>query len=146
MYNLRKMFVMLSLGFGSGLPYILLISTTSAWLRDVSIELSLIGFFAWITFAYTIKFLWAPLVDRFSVPYFSKYGHRKSWIALMQITIISGLLLISNIDPVQSFFLFCVVAGLIAFAGSFQDLCLWISVGLLQYQNIIKIMMTQKAW
>ena len=112
--------MMLSLGFGSGLPYILLISTTSAWLRDVSIELSLIGFFAWITFAYTIKFLWAPLVDRFSVPYFSKYGHRKSWIALMQITIISGLLLISNIDPVQSFFLFSVVAGLIAFAGSFQ--------------------------
>jgi PAT family beta-lactamase induction signal transducer AmpG len=124
MYNLRKMFVMLSLGFGSGLPYILLISTTTAWLRDASIELSLIGFFAWITFAYTIKFLWAPLVDRFSVPYFSRYGHRKSWIAIMQIIIISGLLLISNIDPVQSFFLFCVVAGLIAFAGSFQDIAI----------------------
>ena len=64
MYNLRKMFVMLSLGFGSGLPYILLISTTSAWLRDAGVELSLIGFFAWITFAYTIKFIWAPLVFR----------------------------------------------------------------------------------
>ncbi len=68
---------MLSLGFGSGLPYILLISTTSAWLRDAGVELSLIGFFAWITFAYTIKFIWAPLVDRFSVPYFARYGPQK---------------------------------------------------------------------
>ena len=124
MYNLRKMFVMLSLGFGSGLPYILLISTTSAWLRDAGVELSLIGFFAWITFAYTIKFVWAPLVDRFSVPYFARYGHRKSWIALMQIIIISALLLLSNIDPVQSFLFFCIVAGLIAFAGSFQDIAI----------------------
>ena len=124
MYNLRKMFVMLSLGFGSGLPYILLITTTSAWLRDAGVELSLIGFFAWITFAYTIKFIWAPLVDRFSIPYFAKYGHRKSWIALMQIIIISALLLLSNIDPLQSFLFFCIVAGLIAFAGSFQDIAI----------------------
>ena len=112
MYNLRKMFVMLSLGFGSGLPYILLISTTSAWLRDAGVELSLIGFFAWITFAYTIKFIWAPLVDRFSVPYFARYGHRKSWIALMQIIIISALLLLSNIDPIQSFLYLCHVKKL----------------------------------
>ena len=112
--------MMLSLGFGSGLPYILLISTTSAWLRDAGLELSLIGFFAWITFAYTVKFIWAPLVDRFSVPYFSKYGHRKSWITLMQIIIISALLLLSNIDPVQSFLFFCIVSGLFAFAVSFQ--------------------------
>jgi len=123
-YNIKKMFVMLSLGFGSGLPYILLISTSTAWLRDVEINLSSIGFFTWLTFAYTFKFVWAPLVDRFSVPYLSKFGHRKSWILSMQILILLSLVLISNIDPTKSFLYFCIIAGIIAFAGSIQDIAI----------------------
>ena len=123
-YNIKKMFVMLSLGFGSGLPYILLISTSTAWLRDVEINLSSIGFFTWLTFAYTFKFVWAPLVDRFSVPYLSKFGHRKSWILSMQILILLSLVLISNIDPTKSFLYFCIFAGIIAFAGSIQDIAI----------------------
>ena len=118
------MFVMLSLGFGSGLPYILLISTSTAWLRDVNIDLSYIGFFTWITFTYTFKFAWAPLVDRFSIPFLAHYGHRKSWIALMQIIIFLSLLFISNINPIDNFILFCIVGGTIAFAGSIQDIAI----------------------
>ena len=118
------MFVMLSLGFGSGLPYILLISTSTAWLRDVNIDLSYIGFFTWITFTYTFKFAWAPLVDRFSIPFLAKYGHRKSWIALMQIIIFLSLLFISNINPIDNFILFCIVGVTIAFAGSIQDIAI----------------------
>ena len=118
------MFVMLSLGFGSGLPYILLISTSTAWLRDVNIDLSYIGFFTWITFTYTFKFAWAPLVDRFSIPFLAQYGHRKSWIALMQIIIFLSLLFISNINPIDNFILFCIVGGTIAFAGSIQDIAI----------------------
>ena len=124
MYNINKMFVMLALGFGSGLPYILLISTSTAWLRDVNIDLSYIGFFTWLTFAYSFKFLWAPLVDRFSIPFFSACGHRKSWIAFMQLIIFISLILISNIDPATSFVLFCIIAGTIAFAGSIQDIAI----------------------
>ena len=118
------MFVMLSLGFGSGLPYILLISTSTAWLRDVNIDLSYIGFFTWITFTYTFKFAWAPLVDRFSIPFLAQYGHRKSWIALMQIIIFLSLLFISNINPIDNFILFCIVGTTIAFAGSIQDIAI----------------------
>jgi len=118
------MFVMLSLGFGSGLPYILLISTSTAWLRDVNIDLSYIGFFTWITFTYTFKFAWAPLVDRFSIPFLAHYGHRKSWIALMQIIIFLSLLFISNINPIDNFILFCIVGATIAFAGSIQDIAI----------------------
>ena len=118
------MFVMLSLGFGSGLPYILLISTSTAWLRDVNIDLSYIGFFTWITFTYTFKFAWAPLVDRFSIPFLVHYGHRKSWIALMQIIIFLSLLFISNINPIDNFILFCIVGTTIAFAGSIQDIAI----------------------
>lgn len=124
MYNIKKMFVMFALGFGSGLPYILLISTSTAWLRDVNIDLSYIGFFTWLTFAYSFKFLWAPLVDRFSIPFLSACGHRKSWIAFMQLIIFISLILISNIDPASSFVLFCIIAGIIAFAGSIQDIAI----------------------
>ena len=124
MYNYKKMFVMLFLGFGSGLPYILLISTSTAWLRDVNVDLSYIGFFTWITFTYTFKFAWAPLVDRFSVPFLAQYGHRKSWIAFMQILIFLSLLFISNIDPIENFILFCAVGATIAFAGSIQDIAI----------------------
>ena len=124
MYNYKKMFVMLFLGFGSGLPYILLISTSTAWLRDVNVDLSYIGFFTWITFTYTFKFAWAPLVDRFSIPFLAQYGHRKSWIAFMQILIFLSLLFISNIDPIENFILFCMVGATIAFAGSIQDIAI----------------------
>jgi PAT family beta-lactamase induction signal transducer AmpG len=124
MYSYKKMFVMLSLGFGSGLPYILLISTSTAWLRDVNIDLSYIGFFTWITFTYTFKFAWAPLVDRFSIPFLVHYGHRKSWIALMQMIIFLSLLFISNINPIDNFILFCIVGTTIAFAGSIQDIAI----------------------
>jgi PAT family beta-lactamase induction signal transducer AmpG len=124
MYSYKKMFVMLCLGFGSGLPYILLVSTSTAWLRDLNIDLSYIGFFTWITFTYTFKFAWAPLVDRFSIPFLAQYGHRKSWIALMQIIIFLSLLFISNINPIDNFILFCIVGATIAFAGSIQDIAI----------------------
>ena len=69
-----------SLGFSSGLPYILIFSTLGVWLRDIGIELTLIGFFAWIVLTYSLKFLWAPIVDNFSIPVLNKMGSRKSWI------------------------------------------------------------------
>jgi PAT family beta-lactamase induction signal transducer AmpG len=90
----------------------------------VNIDLSYIGFFTWITFTYTFKFAWAPLVDRFSIPFLAHYGHRKSWIALMQIIIFLSLLFISNINPIDNFILFCIVGATIAFAGSIQDIAI----------------------
>jgi PAT family beta-lactamase induction signal transducer AmpG len=90
----------------------------------VNIDLSYIGFFTWITFTYTFKFAWAPLVDRFSIPFLAQYGHRKSWIALMQIIIFLSLLFISNINPIDNFILFCIVGATIAFAGSIQDIAI----------------------
>ena len=124
MFKIKKMLVMLSLGFASGLPLILITSTSPAWLRSVGIDLSYIGFFSWLAFAYVFKFIWAPLVDRFSIPFLSIYGHRKSWIVLMQIIILLNLLIISDIDPKTSFTLFCTAFFLIACAGSIQDIAI----------------------
>jgi PAT family beta-lactamase induction signal transducer AmpG len=64
------------------------------------------------------------LVDRFSIPFLAHYGHRKSWIALMQIIIFLSLLFISNINPIDNFILFCIVGATIAFAGSIQDIAI----------------------
>ena len=120
----KKMLVMLCLGFSSGLPYIILITTSSAWLKDSDVSLTYIGFFAWLTFAYVFKFLWAPLVDRFSIPIFKRYGHRKSWILATQIIIIFSIFILSLLSPQINFTIFCMVAFVIAVAGSFQDIAI----------------------
>jgi len=124
MSKLTKLFVMFSLGFASGLPYMIIISTSTAWLRDADIELAYIGFFSWVTFMYAFKFLWAPLVDRFSIPIFKKYGHRKSWIILMQIIIFISLIILSDTDPKRNFALFSLVAFFIGLSGSIQDIAI----------------------
>jgi PAT family beta-lactamase induction signal transducer AmpG len=118
------MFVMFSFGFASGLPYMIIISTSTAWLRDVDVDLAYIGFFSWVTFMYAFKFLWAPLVDRFSIPFLKKYGHRKSWIVLMQFVIFINLLVLSSTDPKNDFIFFSLIAFFIALAGSIQDIAI----------------------
>ena len=120
----KKMLVMLCLGFSSGLPYIVLITTSSAWFKDVGVSLTLIGFFAWVTFPYTIKFLWAPLVDRFEIIVFKKFGHRKSWILLTQLIILVSIFFLSLLNPQIDLKSFYIVASIIAIAGSFQDIAI----------------------
>ena len=134
MYKFNKMFVLFCLGFASGLPYMIIISTSTAWLRDADVELAYIGFFAWVTFMYAFKFLWAPLVDRFSIPILKQYGHRKSWIALMQVIIFINLIILSNTDPKSDLIFFSLIAFLIALAGSIQDIA--IDAFRIEYANI----------
>ena len=122
--DLKKIVSFTGFGFASGLPYVLVFITLTAWLRDVDIDLSLIGFFGWITLTYSLKFLWAPFVDRFSIPLFDFYGPRRSWILLMQIIIFVSLILISKIDPEINLLIFAIVALIIAFAGSIQDIAI----------------------
>ena len=134
MFKFNKMFVMFCLGFASGLPYMIIISTSTAWLRDAGVELAYIGFFAWVTFMYAFKFLWAPLVDRFSIPILKQYGHRKSWIVLMQVIIFINLMILSNTDPKSDLIFFSLIAFLIALAGSIQDIA--IDAFRIEYANI----------
>ena len=134
MFKFNKMFVMFCLGFASGLPYMIIISTSTAWLRDAGVELAYIGFFAWVTFMYAFKFLWAPLVDRFSIPILKQYGHRKSWIVLMQVIIFINLIILSNTNPKSDLIFFSLIAFLIALAGSIQDIA--IDAFRIEYANI----------
>ena len=94
------MLVMLALGFAAGLPNLLIFDTLSAWLREVGVPLRTIGFFSLATLAYSLKFLWAPLVDRIAIPLLTPLlGHRRGWMLMAQAVIILGLWLVSGADP-----------------------------------------------
>ena len=120
----QKLLGMMLLGFASGLPYMLVFSTLSAWLRDVGISLTDIGFFAWLVLTYSLKFLWAPLVDRYSIPFFGHLGKRKGWILFCQIMIIVALFGMSTIDPISNLKILAIFAFLAAFFGSIQDIAI----------------------
>ena len=120
----RKLIGITLLGFASGLPYMLVFSTLSAWLRDIGISLTEIGFFAWLVLTYSLKFLWAPLVDRYSIPILGAFGKRKSWILFSQVIILFSLLGMSTIDPIQNLKLLAFFAFFAAFFGSVQDVAI----------------------
>ena len=81
----------------------LVFSTLSAWLRDVGISLTEIGFFAWLVLTYSLKFLWAPFVDRYSVICFRIFGKRRGWILFSQFMIFMSLhaLKTRNFDEIK---------------------------------------------
>jgi len=122
--ELKRILSFIGFGFASGLPYVLVFITLTAWLRSEGLDLSVIGFFGWITLTYSLKFLWAPFVDRFSIPVLSIIGSRRSWILLMQIIILISLIFISLINPTNNLLIFALVALIIAFAGSIQDIAI----------------------
>src|SRR3569833_203983 len=76
------------LGFSAGLPFYLVFQTLSAWLRQEGIARSSIGMLSWVGLAYSIKFLWAPIVGRMPLPFLTKRrGRRRSWMLLAQVGI-----------------------------------------------------------
>lgn len=114
---------MLFLGFAAGLPFPLVFTTLSTWLRDVGIEKTTIGFFAWIGITYSIKIFWAPVVDRAPLPFItSLFGQRRSWILLAQAGIVTGLLGMAGTDPTQHITGMALFALLVAFASATQDI------------------------
>ena len=122
--NTLKIISFTGYGFASGLPYVLIFITLTAWLRDVGVDLSLIGFISWIMLTYSLKFLWAPFVDRSPTKFFKRFGHRRSWIITMQLLIILSLIIISFINPVTDLIIFALFAFIIALAGSIQDIAI----------------------
>jgi PAT family beta-lactamase induction signal transducer AmpG len=119
----RQSLVMLALGFAAGLPNLLVFDTLSAWLRTEGVSLQVIGFFALATLSYSLKFLWAPLIDRSSVPVLTGLlGHRRSWMLVCQGLIILGLWLISGSNPTVNIGLVALFAVFVAFTSATQDI------------------------
>jgi len=119
----RRALVMLALGFASGLPNLLIFDTLSLWLREAGLSLKVISIFALATLSYSLKFLWAPLIDRTQVPGLTRLlGHRRSWMIVLQVLLMIGLWMISGVDPARNLGLMAAFAALVAFVSATQDI------------------------
>ena len=118
-----KVAIMVLLGFSSGLPFMLVGNTLGFWLREGGIALSAIGFLSWVGLAYSLKFLWAPLVDRIDAPLLGRWlGRRRGWMALAQLLIAAALAGMALIGPDGGAWVFGGLALLAAFASATQDI------------------------
>ncbi len=123
-YSHKRVIAMAFLGFSAGLPYLLVFSTLTAWLRDEEVGRSAIGFFAWVGITYSIKVFWAPIVDRVPIFFLTRrLGQRRSWMLLAQVGIATGLILMSQIGP-QDLIYLSLFALLVAFSSATQDVAI----------------------
>jgi PAT family beta-lactamase induction signal transducer AmpG len=115
---------MMFLGFSGGLPFLLVFSTLTAWLRDEGVSKSAIGFFAWIGITYSIKVVWAPIIDRYGLPLLTRHlGQRRSWMLAGQMGIAAGLFAMAWLGP-DDLLLLSLAALLVAFSSATQDVAI----------------------
>lgn len=117
----KRMWIVLLMGFSSGLPMLLTGGTLKTWLAREEIDISTIGFFSLVTMAYSLKFFWAPVVDRYKLFFF---GRRRSWILFTQVLVAGGLFCLSTLDPKNSLTMMAIVSTLIAFFSATQDIAI----------------------
>ena len=119
----KRMLRILLLGAISGFPWVLIGSSLSLWLKEEGLSRSTIGWAGLIFAVYAFNYLWAPLIDRFQIPYLTKkLGHRRGWIVLMQIAILTCLVTWSFINPTENLALLITVGLVIAIASATQDI------------------------
>jgi PAT family beta-lactamase induction signal transducer AmpG len=124
-YRDRRVLAMLFLGYSAGLPFLLVFGTLSTWLREVGVSRTTIGFLVLTTFAYSLKFAWAPFVDRLPLPYLDRrFGRRRAWMLLAQCTIATGLVGIAFTDPASSLVFVAIFAVITAFGSATQDIAI----------------------
>lgn len=120
-YLSPRVLTMLALGFSSGLPFNLVGNTLGYWLRDEHTTLKAIGFISWVGIAYSLKFLWAPLLDRINVPVLGALGWRRGWILLTQIFVGLGLATMAALGTGHGLGVLGALALIVAFAAATQD-------------------------
>jgi PAT family beta-lactamase induction signal transducer AmpG len=114
-----RMLVALAMGFSSGLPLLLTGTLLQAWMRQEGVNLSVIGLFALVGLPYTLKFLWAPIMDRFTPPLF---GRRRGWLLIAQVALIVALVMLSFANPAKDPWLLAVLAMCVTFCSASQDI------------------------
>jgi len=122
-YLQRRVLIVMFLGFSSGLPLALSGGTLLVWMREVGVNLGTIGLFALVGTPYTIKFLWAPLIDALDVPLLSRrFGRRRGWLLLSQFLLIAAIIFLGACDPSVSPLIVAIGALLVATASATQDI------------------------
>ena len=121
-YLRPKTLTMLLLGFSSGLPFYLVGNTFGYWLRDEHTSLTAIGFLSWVGIAYSLKFLWAPVIDRVEVPLFRRLGHRRGWMMFSQIIVGLALAAMGGTGTKVGLARLGALALVVAFSSATQDI------------------------
>ncbi|HEY6985168.1 MAG TPA: MFS transporter [Rhodanobacteraceae bacterium] len=121
-YAHPRVCVMVFLGFSSGLAFPLVLTTLSARLRQAGIDRTTIGYFSLVGLAYSLKYFWAPIVDRMRLPLLGALGRRRSWMLLAQCGIAIGLVAMALDDPASDVTRFAWLAVATAFAAATQDI------------------------
>ncbi|MBQ4832904.1 MFS transporter [Pseudoalteromonas sp. MMG010] len=112
-------------GISSGFPWVLIGSVMSAWLKDEGLSRSMIGLFGIVFGAYSINFLWSPLIDRIKLPFlYKKLGQRRSWIILCQCIMFFGTLMLAGLDIKMNLAIAASLSFLIAIASATQDIAI----------------------
>lgn len=117
----RRMLICIFIGFSSGLPLFILINLIAAWLRSEGVDLKSIGLFALIQFPYTWKFIWSPLMDRFSI---GKLGRRRGWMLVTQLLLMAAVAAFGLLNPKTEIWTIAGLAALLAFFSASQDIVL----------------------
>jgi len=122
-YLKRRVLIVMFLGFSSGLPLALSGSTLLIWMTEAGVNLGAIGLFALVGTPYTLKFLWAPLIDALDVPVLSRrFGRRRGWLLLSQFLLIAAIVILGCCDPAASAFGVAAGALMVATASATQDI------------------------
>ena len=114
-----RMLVALLMGFACGLPLLLTITVLQAWMKDEGLDLTVIGIMGLVGLPYTLKFLWAPLLDRFTLPFM---GRRKGWLFLTQVLLTLAISALGFTDPAKAPWGVALVAFLVTFLSASQDI------------------------
>ena len=115
----RRTLICVFLGFTSGLPLFILLTLLQAWLAKLGLDVKSLGLFALVMFPYTWKFLWSPLMDRFS---FGRMGRRRGWMAATQVALFVSIGLLGMLDPHTDLAMIFFMASLVAFLSASQDI------------------------
>ncbi len=115
----RRMLVALVMGFSAGLPLLLTIGVLQAWMKEKNIDLTWIGMITLVQLPYTWKFIWAPILDRFTPPFL---GRRRGWLIIAQLALVLAIAALGYSDPVEHVILMVVAAVLVAFFSASQDI------------------------
>ncbi len=128
-FRSRKMAALLLLGFSSGLPFALTDDAFRAWMTKADLDIKTIGWLGLVSLPYSLKFIWAPLLDRFVPPFL---GRRRGWMLLTQLGLIAGIIAIASQmaiisglpspKPASSIFILGAIAVLVAFLSASQDI------------------------
>ena len=117
----RRMLICVFLGFSSGMPLYVLISLVPAWLRSSGIELAAIGALSLMTLPYSLKFLWSPLMDRFSLPFL---GRRRGWALITQLGLFASISALGQFDPTSSMQAIVALVFCVSLFSASQDIVL----------------------